>query len=176
MAINWGEIEDKYGGTKYAKEGVYVTKVKEVKFHPVGQNGSIAQDFIFKDGKDGAYPKARHWLSFKNDNWRAWHQRCLLVALGQLEDKAKEIVEYCEKQEGNEAITEAYQKAYNKAIKSPSAIDVEIEVFADGRYMNADITNREVRMNYPEVKEEKEDNPFSDAEEAEDIKDSDLPF
>lgn len=174
MAVDWDAIEQKYNNFKeYAKPGVYDVKVEKCEFKTVS-TGSIAQEFYFVED-DAKYPKATHWLSFNNDNWRAWHNRKLMELLGLTEEQAKKSVEMCEGKSGKENITKAYDQVYKKLLAKKPA--VKIEVYQDGKYTNADFIDGSVRMNKPEKAVAK--TPSEEIlESGEDVSDdiSDLPF
>ena len=173
--IDWDNLEkeNSHGYKDYAKDGKYKVKVVGVEFKEVGSNGSIVQKFQFEE-TDVAYPTADHWLSFKNDNWRRWHNKELMVLLGASEENAKKAVELCEDKDGKESITKAYDATYKKLLAKKPAVD--IEVWTDGEYSRADFTSSKVRMNRPE-EEKKESTPLANAEDvSEEISDSDIPF
>ena len=151
MAINWDDVQKEMGGEfkDYAENGVFKVKLAEVNIHEI-PSGSVAQDFIFEEGDDYKFPKVTHWLSFKNDNWRVWHNKNLMEVLGASDEQAKKAVEICESKKDKDAIVQAYQSAYGKlASKNP---EVEIEVWKEdgSKYSDADFTDRRVRMNRPE--------------------------
>lgn len=150
MAINWAEAEEKAGGNfkDYAPAGVYKVKVTGIDIHEAGNNGSIAQDFKFAEDDDFQYPKATHWLSFKNDNWRFIHNRSLMVLLGASKEDAQKAIETCESKGSKENIVKAYQQTYERLIKRQP--EVEIEVWPDGKYSRADFTSSSVRMSHPD--------------------------
>lgn len=146
---NWDELDAQYGQKykDYAPAGEHEVTLTEVKIHEVGSKGSIAQDFIFSEDDKYAYPKATHWLSFKNDGWRKHHNKNLMVLLGATEDQAKKAVDACESKDGKDNIVKAYADAYKRlASKNPK---VTIEVWKDGKYKVSEFVDGSVRMNHP---------------------------
>lgn len=177
--IDWNSINEQFTPKykDYAPAGTHTVRLAEVEIHEVGTKGSIAQDFKFEDDDQYAYPKATHWLSFKNDSWRQYHNKSLMVVLGVSEEQAKKAVEVCESKSGKEEIVKAYIDAYKRiAAKHPK---VEIEVWQDGKYKVAEFTDGSVRMNRPENATQQELTPseefLSDAEPV-DLSDESLPF
>lgn len=175
MSTDWDKLQDEMGGKfkNYANNGKHTVKCNSIEVKEVGQNGSIIMKFGFEE-TDVQYPTADHWLSFKNENWRKWHNKCLMVVLGASEDNAKKAVDICEGKSGKDNIVKAYESAYKKLIaKSP---EVEIEVYPDGDYARAEFTDRSVAMPHgDEDKAKKSDDPLEGAEEV-DLSESDLPF
>ena len=174
--INWEEVQEKAGGgnKNYYADGDYTVKCDSVEIKEVGQNGSVIMKFHFEETKDGQYPTADHWLSFKNDNWRMWHNKCLMVVLGVSDETAKKAVEVAESKNGKENIIKGYESCYKKLLaKKP---EVKIEVYTDEKgYARAEFKDRNVAMphdNGPQ-KENKEDDMVEDGEE---IDLSDVPF
>ena len=178
--IDWNNLNTQYQPKykEYAPAGTHKVKVAEVYIHEVGTKGSIAQDFKFEDSDEFAFPKATHWLSFKEgkDNWRQYHNKCLMVLLGASEDAAKKAVEMCESKGDKENIVKAYIDAYKRlAAKKPS---VEIEVWQDGKYKVAEFTDGSVRMSHPETTEQTatpSDDLFAESATTE-TEDFDIPF
>ena len=171
--MNWDEIEKSAGSEykDYAPAGVYNVKIDSVDIHEIS-TGSVAEDFKFAED-DYKYPKATHWLSFKNDNWRCLHQRNLMMLLGASKADAQKAVEICEGKGSKEAIISAYQQTYDKLLKKNP--EVEIEVWKDDgeKYSDADFTNGSVRMNKPG---EKKDGGQIVLDQAEPIEDDGIPF
>lgn len=174
---DWDAIDEQFKPKfkEYAKAGTYKVKLAEVEIHEVGSKGSIAQDFKFEED-DHAYPKATHWLSFKNDGWRKYHNKQLMMLLGATEEAAKKAVDACEKDD-KEKTVKAYTEAYNRlAQKHP---EVEIEVWMDGKYGRADFTDGTVRMGRPDdslsSSSSTDDDPLDGATEEKIDADS-LPF
>lgn len=173
---DWKALKDEMGGNfkTYAEDGDYKVKCDSIEVKEVGQNGSIIMKFGF-EATDVQFPTADHWLSFKNDNWRKWHNRCLMVVLGASEEAAEKAVDVCEGKSGKENIVKAYEQAYKKLVaKKP---EVDIEVYTENDYARAEFKDRSVAMphgNEP-AKENKGDDVLAGAEEV-DLSDSDLPF
>lgn len=173
---DWKALKDEMGGNfkTYAEDGDYKVKCDSIEVKEVGQNGSIIMKFGF-EATDVQFPTADHWLSFKNDNWRKWHNRCLMIVLGASEEAAEKAVDVCEGKSGKENIVKAYEQAYKKLVaKKP---EVEIEVYTENDYARAEFKNRSVAMphgNEP-AKENKGDDVLAGAEEV-DLGDADLPF
>lgn len=173
---DWKALKDEMGGNFkiYAEDGDYKAKCDSIEIKEVGQNGSIIMKFGF-EATDVQFPTADHWLSFKNDNWRKWHNRCLMIVLGASEEAAEKAVDVCEGKSGKENIVKAYEQAYKKLVaKKP---EVEIEVYTENDYARAEFKDRSVAMphgNEP-AKENKSDDVLAGAEEV-DLGDADLPF
>ena len=179
MSINWDEVQQSAGGDfkNYYADGDYKAKCDGVEIKEVGQNGSIIMKFHFEETNEGQYPTADHWLSFKNDSWRQWHNKCLMEVLGASEDNAKKAVEMCESKNGKENISKAYETTYRKLLaKKP---EVDIEVYTDNGYARAEFKDRRVAM--PHDNEPAKKDPGTDIiTESEDTSDeidlSDVPF
>lgn len=173
---DWKALKDEMGGNfkTYAEDGDYKAKCDSIEIKEVGQNGSIIMKFGF-EATDVQFPTADHWLSFKNDNWRKWHNRCLMIVLGASEEAAEKAVDVCEGKSGKENIVKAYEQAYKKLVaKKP---EVDIEVYTENDYARAEFKDRSVAMphgNEP-AKENKGDDVLAGAEEV-DLGDADLPF
>lgn len=144
--INWDEVKSKAGGNikQYVVDGEYSVKCDDVEIKEVGTNGSVVMKFHFEDGEKGAYPTADHWLSFKNDAWRQWHNKCLMVVLGATEENAKKAVEVCEGKSGKENQVKAYEATYKRLLAKKPTVD--IEVFTEGKYARAEFLDRSVAM------------------------------
>lgn len=173
---DWAKLEEEMGGKfkNFAEDGPYTVKCNSIEIKEVGQNGSIIMKFGFEE-TDVQFPTADHWLTFKEgkDNWRKWHNRCLMVVLGATKDAAQKAVDVCESKDGKEAITKAYEAAFKKLLaKKPT---VKIEVYTENNYARAEFADRSVAMshNSEPAKEEKAD-VLAGAEEV-DLGDS-LPF
>ena len=183
MSLDWDDIQDKMGGEfkNFYADGFYTAKCDGVEIKEVGTNGSVIMKFHFEEGKDGQYPTADHWLSFKNDAWRQWHNRNLMQVLGATEDAAKKAVEMAEGKDGKENIIKGYETCYKKLLaKKP---EVEIEVFTElnpnngKEYARAEFKDRSVAMPHGDdaKKENKVDDILSQGEEV-DLSDAELPF
>lgn len=179
MSLDWDNIQEKAGGDfkNYYADGDYKAKCDGVEIKEVGQNGSIIMKFHFEEGDDGQYPTADHWLSFKNDAWRQWHNKCLMVVLGATDDAAKKAVEMAESKSGKENITKAYEQVYKKLLsKKP---EVDIEVYTENNYARAEFKDRSVAMPHGDDAQKKEasGDPLEGATDASDEIDlSDVPF
>ena len=176
---DWKALRDEMGGNfkNYAEDGDYKAKCDSIEIKEVGQNGSIIMKFGF-EATDVQFPTADHWLTFKEgkENWRKWHNRCLMIVLGASEEAAEKAVDVCEGKSGKENIVKAYEQAYKKLVaKKP---EVEIEVYTENDYARAEFKDRSVNMNNGNKKENKEnksDDVLAGAEEV-DLSDADLPF
>lgn len=178
MAIDWKKVEEDAGSKykNYAKPGTYKVKCVDVDIREVGTNGSVAQDFIFEEDEQYQYPKATHWLSFKNDSWRQWHNRNLMIVLGSSESTAEKAIDKIEALGDKEKIMKGYETAYKSLLKKKP--EVEIEVFPDGKYSRAEFTDDRVAMPHDDAKPAAED---TDEVVPEDIEDgeidlSEIPF
>lgn len=182
MSIDWNQVkEDNASKFKsYAKPDIYKVKCVDVDIHEVGSNGSIAQEFIFEEDEDRQYPKATHWLTFKEgkDGWRQWHNRNLMIVLGSPESTAEKAIDKIEALGSKDRIVKGYETAYKSLLKKKP--EVEIEVFPDGKYSRAEFTDESVAMPHDDAKPatatvEDEDVP-EDIEEGEEIDLSNIPF
>lgn len=185
MSINWDDVQEKAGGEfkNFYADGDYTVKCDGVEIKEVGTNGSVIMKFHFEEGKDGQYPTADHWLSFKNDAWRQWHNKCLMVVLGATDDAAKKAVEMAESKGGKENIIKGYEACYKKLLaKKP---EVEIEVYTERNqsngkdYARAEFCDRSVAMPHGDgqPKENKATNPLAGAEDVSgEIELGDFPF
>lgn len=177
--IDWRKVEEDAGSKykNYAKPGTYKVKCVDVDIREVGTNGSVAQDFLFEEDDDHQYPKATHWLSFKNDSWRQWHNRQLMVVLGSSESTAEKAIDKIEALGDKEKIVKGYETAYKSLLKKKP--EVEIEVFPDGKYSRAEFTDDRVAMPHDDAKPATEDTDEvvpEDIEDGEEIDLSDIPF
>lgn len=165
--IDWDDIESKYGKTHYATEGKYTVKCVDVEVKQVGSKGSVIEKFIFEESDGLKYPTADHWISKNNDNFRAHHQKALMVLLGASEANARLAVEKAEAKDFDYAV-KAYEAAFKALLKKEP--EVEIEVFPDGDYSSAEFTDRSVAMPHDNAKK----SSSSDNEEEIDL--SEIPF
>lgn len=176
---DWGNLKEEMGGKfkNYYADGDYKAKCDGVEIKEVGSNGSVIMKFHFEETDEGQYPTADHWLSFKNEKWRKWHNRCLMIVLGASSDNAEKAVDMCENKSGKDSIVKAYDAAYKKLLaKKP---EVAIEVYTDGEYARAEFKDRSVAMPHgnDSNKGSESNNPLAGAEDAsEEIELSDLPF
>lgn len=146
MAIDWDTVQESAGGKykNFYADGDYLAKCDGVEIKEVGDKGSVIMKFHFEETKEAQFPTADHWLSFKNDNWRIWHNKCLMVVLGATEDAAKKAVEMAESKAGKENIIKGYETMYKKLLaKKP---EVKIEVYTDGEYARAEFKDKSVAM------------------------------
>lgn len=181
--LDWDNIQEKAGGEfkNFYEDGDYTVKCDGVEIKEVGTNGSVVVKFHFEEGKDGQYPTADHWLSFKNDAWRQWHNKCLMQVLGASEDAAKKGVEMAESKDGKENIIKGYEACYKKLLaKKP---EVKIEVFTEvnpnngKEYARAEFKDRNVAMPHGDDanKNKEQSGDLEDIPE-EEISLNDLPF
>ena len=178
MSIDWDSVQESAGGNfkNYYADGDYKAKCDGVEIKEVGQNGSVIMKFHFEEGDDGQFPTADHWLSFKNDAWRQWHNKCLMVVLGATEDAAKKGVEMAESKSGKENIIKGYEACYKKLLaKKP---EVDIEVYTENNYARAEFKDRTVAMPHDNEGQSKpaSNEPASPIDGAEEIDLSDVPF
>lgn len=178
MSIDWNSVQESAGGNfkNYYADGDYKAKCDGVEIKEVGQNGSVIMKFHFEEGDDGQFPTADHWLSFKNDAWRQWHNKCLMVVLGATEDAAKKGVEMAESKSGKENIIKGYEACYKKLLaKKP---EVDIEVYTENNYARAEFKDRTVAMPHDNEGQPKpaSNEPASPIDGAEEIDLSDVPF
>lgn len=179
MAIDWKKVEEDAGSKykNYAKPGTYKVKCVDVDIREVGTNGSVAQDFLFDEDDNYQYPKATHWLSFKNDSWRQWHNRNLMIVLGWNESAAEKTIDKIEALGDKEKIMKGYETAYKALLKRKP--EVEIEVFPDGKYSRAEFTDDRVAMPHDDAKPATTDTDEvvpEDIDDGEEIDLSELPF
>ena len=146
--IDWGAIESEFDKS-YVDDGIYQAKVVEVKVSEKGANKSIAQDFTIKLDK-GLAPHIIHWLSFKNTNWRCWHNRNLMRVLGLSDEKAKEAVGACEAKGNKEDIVKAYTAVYEKLVAKQPTVEIEVWTRENG-YKSADFNDPNVHMGKKEA-------------------------
>lgn len=179
MAIDWSNVQEEVGGNfkNYYADGDYKVKCDSVEIKEVGQKGSVIMKFHFEETDEGRYPTADHWLSFKNDAWRQWHNKCLMQVLGATEDGAKKAVEMAESKSGKENIIKAYEQVYKKLLaKKP---EVEIEVYTANNYPCAEFKDRSVAMPHDSepAKENNVAEPLADSEDvSSEISLESLPF
>ena len=181
MSTDWKKIEEDYGNKykNYAKPGVYKAKCMDVEIREVGSNGSVVQDFIFEEDDERQYPKATHWLTFKEgkDGWRKWHNRQLMIVLGSSESTAEKAIDKIEALGDKEKIMKGYETAYKSLLKKKP--EVEIEVYPDGKYSRAEFTDDRVAMPHDDAKPattDTDDIAPEDIEDGEEIDLSEIPF
>lgn len=174
--IDWGKVQEDAGSKfkSYALPGAYKVKCVDIDIHEVGSNGSIAQDFIFGEDEDKQYPKATHWLSFKNDSWRQWHNLQLMQVLGSPEDTAKKAIEKIEALGDKDKITKGYETVYKSLLKKNP--EVEIEVYPDGKYSRSEFTDSRVAMPHDDNRSQASDDVAPEDIPDDGIDLSELPF
>lgn len=173
--IDWDSIQESAGGNykNYASDGDFKVKCDGVEIKEVGQNGSVIMKFHFEDTDNAKFPTADHWLSFKNDSWRIWHNKCLMQVFGASEDAAKKGVEMAESKSGKDNIIKGYEACYKKLLaKKP---EVEIEVFTENNYARAEFKDRSVAMPHGD-EPAKEDKNADIIAQGEELDLSDVPF
>ena len=184
MALDWDSIQQNAGGEykNFYEDGNYTVKCDGVEIKEVGTNGSVIMKFHFEEGKDGQYPTADHWLSFKNDAWRQWHNKCLMVVLGATDDAAKKAVEMAESKSGKENIIKGYEACYKKLLaKKP---EVKIEVYTElnenngKEYARAEFKDCNVAMPHGNEQKEKKETAEDIIAQGEEVNlsEADLPF
>lgn len=179
MALDWNSIQENAGGNfkNYYADGDYKAKCDGVEIKEVGSNGSVVMKFHFEETDEAQFPTADHWLSFKNDAWRQWHNKCLMVVLGATEDGAKKAVEMAESKSGKDNIIKGYEACYKKLLaKKP---EVEIEVYTENEYARAEFKDRTVAMPHGDkpAKKSEDEAPLAGAEDASgEISMDELPF
>ena len=178
MSIDWDDVQKNAGGNfkNYYADGKYTAKCDGVEIKEVGQNGSVIMKFHFEETDEAQYPTADHWLSFKNDAWRQWHNKCLMQVLGATEENAKKGVEMAESKSGKENIIKGYEACYKKLLaKKP---EVEIEVFTENNYARAEFTDRTVAMPHDDEGQPKptSEDSSSLSEDSEEVDLSEVPF
>ena len=172
--INWDNLEEQMGSKykPYAEDGKYSVKCVDVEIKTTS-TGSVVEKFIFEEDDKVQFPTADHWISKKNDNFRAYHQKNLLVALGASEANARLAVEKAEAKDDFDYAVKAYETAFKALLKKEPT--VEIEVYTEPRngkeYARAEFTDRSVAM--PHGNDTKKEATASTEEEV-DL--SDIPF
>lgn len=173
-SINWDNLEEQMGSKykPYAEDGKYSVKCVDVEIKTTS-TGSVVEKFIFEEDEKAQFPTADHWISKKNDNFRAYHQKNLLVALGASEANARLAVEKAEAKDDFDYAVKAYETAFKALLKKEPT--VEIEVYTEPRngkeYARAEFTDRSVAM--PHGNDTKKETAASTEEEV-DL--SDIPF
>lgn len=175
---DWNAIKEQMGGNykNYAEDGKYEAKCDGVEIKEVGSNGSIIMKFHLEDGDGVQYPTIDHWLTFKEgkDNWRKWHNRCLMVVLGASEENAEKAVDMCESKSGKEAITKAYEQAFKKLLAKKPII--KFEVYTENNYAKSEFLDRSVAFSRDNEATKKETENILEQGEEVDLSDSELPF
>ena len=180
MSIDWDNVQEKAGGSfkNYYADGDYKAKCDGVEIKEVGDKGSVIMKFHFEETESAQYPTADHWLSFKNDAWRQWHNKCLMQVLGATEDGAKKAVEMAESKNGKDNIIKGYEACYKKLLaKKP---EVDIEVYTDEKnYARAEFKDRTVAMPHGDDAKPKQSSdtvPSDPMDGAEEINLDEVPF
>lgn len=184
MTTDWDALESEMGGNfkDFADDGVHKAKCNSVEIKEVGTNGSVIMKFGFEEADDVQYPTADHWLSFKNENFRKYHSRNLMMVLGAPKDAAQKAVDMCESKSGKDAIVKAYEQTFGKLVaKKP---EVEIEVYTEHNpnngkdYARAEFTDRKVAMPHgDDAAKKSSSNPLEGAADASgEIDLSEIPF
>ena len=177
MSIDWNSVQESAGGNykNFYADGEYTAKCDGVEIKEVGDKGSVIMKFHFEETNEAQYPTADHWLSFKNDNWRIWHNKCLMEVLGASEDAAKKAVETCESKDGKANKMKAYEQMYKKlTTKKP---EVKVEVYTENGYARAEFLDRRVAMPHGNEPAKENNDPLAGAEEVKDEIDlGDMPF
>lgn len=180
---DWKKLEEEQGPQykQYAADGKYKAKVSDVNVKEVGTNGSVAVEFLFEETDDYQYPKATHWLSFKNVNWTKWHFKCLLETLGIATSSAEKAIDACEsKRDDRDALIKAYEQTFKKAAARHQ--EVEIEVFTElnqsngKEYARAEFLDDKVAMPHDDAPKSNEVVPEEIPEDSEVLNISDIPF
>lgn len=178
MSINWDAAAENANKFKdYAPDGKYKVKCVDVEIKEVGTNGSVVQKFIFEEDNKYQYPSADHWLSFKNDNFRVWHQKCLLELLGSPEEKAKAAIEKIEDMENKERKMKGYEAAFKALLKRMPEVEIEVYTKSDNGkdYARAEFTDSSVAMPHDGAKKAEKVAENMGGEEI-DLSMDDLPF
>jgi hypothetical protein len=182
MATNWEELDKEMGGDfkNYAEDGKYDVKCDSIEVKEVGTNGSIIMKFGFED-TDVQYPTADHWLSFKNENFRKYHSRNLMMVLGASKENAEKAVDVCEGKGSKENIVKAYEQTFGKLVAKKPTVKIEVytEAGNNGKdYARAEFADRSVAMPHGEDNKASADaqsensDPLAGAEQV----DLDIPF
>ena len=177
MVTDWKALQEEMGGSykSFLTDGEYETKCDGIEIKEVGSKGSVIMKFHLEDIDEGQFPTIDHWMSFKNDNFRKWHNRCLMIVFGASADNAEKAVDVCEGKSGKENIMKAYEAAFKKLLsKKPT---IKVEVYTDGNYAKAEFLDRSVSFPHGDETQNntKSDDILSEGEEL-DLEDSDLPF
>lgn len=177
--LDWDKIQEESGSKfkPYFVDGKYKAKCDGIEVKEVGSNGSVIMRFHFEETDQAQFPTADHWLSFRNDGWRAWHNKCLMVVLGASEENARKAVEICESKDSKENKMKAYEQTYKKLLaKKP---EVDIEVYTDGNYARAEFSDRTVAMphdNEPQKESVGDDILAESSDISEEISMDEMPF
>lgn len=181
---DWDSLDNEMGGDfkDYADDGFYTVKCNSIEVKEVGSNGSVIMKFGFEETDKVQYPTADHWLSFKNENFRKYHSRNLMMVLGASKENAQKAVDMCEGKAGKDAIVKAYEQAFNKLVAKKPEVDIEVYTErnqSNGKdYARAEFTDRSVAMPHGDAPAKPaQDNPLAEAEDASgEIAMDELPF
>lgn len=170
MATDWNALAQQYGFGRgaydTAPEGTYKAVVNGVQVGKPSNKGSYPLHFAFADDNEAqvSYPRACYWLSFKNENWRKWQNRCLMMALGATKAQAQQAVDVVETKGGAEAIAKAYGETYAKLVaKNPT---MAIKVYQNGKYINSTFLGDSID-NSTSSKKQSDEQPQTEAAPAE---------
>lgn len=176
MAINWDNLEEQMGSKykPYAEDGKYSVKCVDVEIKTTS-TGSVVEKFIFAEDANVQFPTADHWISKKNDNFRAYHQKNLLVVLGASEANARLAVEKAEAKDDFDYAVKAYEAAFKALLKKEPTVEIEVYTQAHNgkEYARAEFTDRKVAMPHDDAKKPAAGSAIDDDEQ---IDLSDLPF
>lgn len=152
MAIDWNAVGGDNGAKfkNYATPGIYKVKCVDVEIKTTS-TGSIAQEFLFEEDENNKYPKATHWLTFKEgkDGWRQWHNLNMMMMFGLEKETAKKTIEQIESSNDKAKIVKGYETAYKKLLKNNPAVEIEVypEPGKDGKiYNRSEFTDNNVAM------------------------------
>lgn len=131
--MNWDEIDKEMGNTgtqykTYAPNGEH--KVKLEKVEVVDREGwkSPALRFIWSEDDKYKYPKSvNHWLSLENRNYRASHNRAILMECGIEKTKAQQLIEGAEKDISREGLKKGYQALYDRLAQRHPEVTIAIQ-------------------------------------------------
>lgn len=174
--IDWDNLEEQMGSKykPFAEDGKYTVKCVDVDIKETS-TGSVVEKFIFEEDANVQFPTADHWISKKNDNFRAYHQKNLLVALGASEANARLAVEKAEAKDFDYAV-KAYETAFKALLKKEPTIEIEVYTQAHNgkEYARAEFTDRTVAMPHDDAK--KSSGSVTVSDDGEEIDLSSIPF
>ena len=178
--INWDNLEEQMGSKykSFAEEGKHTVKCVDVEIKTTS-TGSVVEKFIFAEGEDCQYPTADHWISKKNDNFRAYHQKNLLVALGASEANARLAVEKAESKDDFDYAVKAYETAFKSLLKKEPLVEIEVYTARanNGKeYARAEFTNKSVAMPHDNASSNNSNSAASVIDGGEEIDLSEIPF
>lgn len=177
MAINWDNLEEEMGSKykPFAEDGKYTVKCVDIDIKTTS-TGSVVEKFIFEEDANVQFPTADHWISKKNPNFRAYHQKNLLVVLGASESNARLAVEKAEAKDDFDYAVKAYEAAFKALLKKEPTIEIEVYTQAHNgkEYARAEFTDRKVAM--PHDNAQKPAGAVTVADDGEEVDLSDIPF